>query len=239
MSVTPESCQIHTWRRRLGEVASIAIFGACVAAVANHTRGLAPSGDVDGYHEQVRKAISAAPREFKDWVGVDVPVPTQAQALLRPTAILSRHYVNRATGEACLVMLVHCGDARDMLDHYPPNCYPGQGWTLQSSAPDKLATTFGTIKATDYEFSRGRFGTSTAAMVTNAMLLPDGTTAADMAGVESVMGAQSLRFYGVAQLQVFFDNAIAPARRRDIVLEMVEAHRNSILAVVRQDRLRD
>jgi hypothetical protein len=226
-----------TWSRRAAEMAAVVVFLSCVGAVAQHTRSLKPVTGTTAYHEHLARTIESAPREIREWVGVDVPIPVQAQNLLRPTAFLSRQYVNRATGESCVVTIVHCGDARDMLDHYPPNCYPGQGWILQRAKPAEFKLSVGTVQATNYEFARGRFGVSTLAAVTNAMILPNGTTDREMAGVERAMSTPALRNLGVAQVQVFFDQAIPEARRQAIAGEMLEGHAACIAAIARTTSL--
>ena len=122
--------RIHSSRPRvngLAEAAPIAAFLCCVGLVARHTRSLSPTEDATAYKEVVRNAITSMPHDAGEWSGIDVPIPSQAQQLLRPTAYLSRQYVNRSTGESCLVVVVHCGDARSMLDHYPAQLLPGSG----------------------------------------------------------------------------------------------------------------
>ena len=50
------------------------------------------------------------------------------------------------------VMLVQCGDAHDMVGHFPLRCYPANGWDLKSSAPRALLIEDRAVQATEYEF---------------------------------------------------------------------------------------
>jgi len=51
-------------------------------------------------------------------------------------------------------MIVHCGDVRDMIGHYPPVCYPANGWKPGPSAPTGIQVNQEDATAYRYEFSR-------------------------------------------------------------------------------------
>ena len=87
----------------------------------------------DEYHASVKAAVEAVPTVVGSWVGIDTPVPEAAVRMLHPNIILSRRYQNLSTNETLTVLLVHVRDARDVLGHYPPVCYPGQGWRARAS----------------------------------------------------------------------------------------------------------
>src|SRR5688572_8658902 len=91
---------------------------------------MAPA-ETEPYHAAVRAAVAAIPQVSGNWVGKDVPVPDAAVQMLHPNVIFSRRYQNLSTNETVAVLLVHVRDARDVLGHYPPVCYPGQGWMTQ------------------------------------------------------------------------------------------------------------
>ena len=70
-------------------------------------------------------------------------VPPEAQELLRPNAIFSRRF--QRPGEIGVhVLVVHCSDARDMIGHYPPICYPSSGWvsTITGNRPTSSSATW-------------------------------------------------------------------------------------------------
>ncbi|MDY7108295.1 MAG: exosortase-associated EpsI family protein, partial [Planctomycetota bacterium] len=88
---------------------------------------VAPDGSAAARRVEIAAAMEGVPFFVGDWVGEDEAVPREAQKLLRPNAILSRRY-RRPGGTWLHLLVVHCSDARDMLGHYPPICYPSAGW---------------------------------------------------------------------------------------------------------------
>src|SRR5688572_18549062 len=90
-----------------------------------------PEG-VAEYHARVQAAAKDLPRSFEGWVGEDIPVPARAISVLDPNVIISKRFLNVENGVTAGFLLVHCGDAHDMVGHYPMRCYPAQGWTLKS-----------------------------------------------------------------------------------------------------------
>ena len=66
------------------------------------------------------------------WVGKEVPPAKEAVRLLKPNCIISREYTDTRSNDRygsrnCSVLIVQCRDSRDMVGHYPENCYPHIG----------------------------------------------------------------------------------------------------------------
>lgn len=96
--------------------------------LASRVREQTPSRSAVGYLAGVASEIDAIPYRIGRYVGVDGEVTPGVIKLLKPNRILQRRYVDPDTGESFSLVFVHCGLAKDMTGHYPPNCYPRAGW---------------------------------------------------------------------------------------------------------------
>src|SRR6185437_11848693 len=104
--------------RRFGAVGAAALLLCLAAAYRGHYQ-VAPAGMAE-YHQRIRAAAEALPMNIGSWRGQDAPVTAGAVALLHPNVIVSRRYLDPASGRAVNFLLVQCTDARDILGHYPP-----------------------------------------------------------------------------------------------------------------------
>jgi len=189
-------------------------------------RSYPTAGDADAYHQKVRAAIEAIPLEIGSWVGTDVPVPPAALAMLRPNALVSRRYVNRRAGQHVDLLVEQCRDARDMAGHYPPVCYPSNGWTPQRETPMQWTTADGhTIYGTEYEFSQALPDRASLIVVDNVFVLPDGSITRDMKGVRALASDYRKHFYGAGQIQIVFSTHMPADERRRIAELMLGAVR--------------
>jgi hypothetical protein len=193
-------------------------------AVAERCTQLPPAGG-KAYQERVKQAFAAFPLKSGDWVGKDSPVPAEAMQLLRPNSLMSRQYTNVATGERCNVLFVDCTDARDLQCHYPPVCYPGQGWKLVRRDERTREVGGEPVVGTDYEFSRVNFESAGGIVAASTMILPDGQFKPDMRGVDEAAKDVRRRVYGAAQIQVVVDGSMSGASRERIVQAMYELHK--------------
>jgi len=203
-------------------VVSVLLLGG---AVAERYTLMSP---VDGsaYQARVKEAFAAFPAKVGDWTSKDVPVPAEAMRLLRPNSMMSRQYTNVATGQQCSVILVDCSDARDLLCHYPPVCYPGQGWKLvgKEARTWDVGAGEGAV-GTNYEFSRVNFESATGIVAASTMILPDGRFKPDMRGVEEAAADVRRRVYGAAQIQVVVNGAMGAVERDRVIGEMYQLHK--------------
>ena len=153
---------------------------------------------------QVARAMESVPMFIGRWVGQDKEVPKEAQKLLRPNAILSRIYTS-AGAPTTWVVVVHCSDARDMIGHYPPICYPSAGWREDDVAePDcNLTADACNIPVHQYRFSRvGEGGRPEMIRIFNAFILPDGRVTRQIEEINRQSERLAVSVQGVAQLQV-------------------------------------
>jgi hypothetical protein len=193
--------------------------------------------DAAAYHGATSAAAGALPLRIADWVGKETKVPPAAVALLRPNVMLSRRYLNTSTGLELNLLLVQCGDARDMLAHYPPVCYPSRGWVLSAGQPREWALRDLIVKGMEYRFAMNTLGRDQSLVVYNFMVMPDGRFLPDMAAIEAAAADVNARYFGAAQFQfVFAGDQDAGARDRALS-ELLEGMWPTLTAI-RSGRVR-
>ncbi len=180
-----------------------------------------PAAIADAYHDEVRKAAEAVPRHFGPWLGVDVPVPPAAVRLLKPNAIVSRRYTNIATGEAVSFLVVQVRDSRDILGHYPPVCYPAQGWTRRATQPMEWNGATQEFPGTRYGFDQEGLEGGVRITIDNFLILPDGTICPDMNAVESMAQDRVRKVFGAAQVQLIYNASVSADRQTQITEEFL------------------
>lgn len=178
--------------------------------------------------QRVAQAINDVPYFIAGkWVGEDArdKIPREAQQLLRPNAILSRTYT--APGEPALhVLVIHCGDARDMIGHYPPVCYPSSGWVTRG--PEHGMNRDWRIfhqpfPVREYVFSRARnLAGEDVIRVFNTFVLPDGQVTPDIEAINRQSERLAVTVRGVAQVQVIMMATVPQARAEAAAAELLE-----------------
>ncbi len=208
-----------TLKRVLPIVATIALL------VGLHVQKLSFPTEADAapYHESVKAAVALIPDTIDGWVSQDAPMPPQALALLKPNAMFSRKYVNSQTGKQVDLLVVQCRTARDMAGHYPPRCYPANGWKLRSFTRKQWTVLGQTIPAMQYEFYQAFATRSSKMIVINALILPDGIIVRDMEAVGRLASDYQKHVFGAGQLQVVFGPEIPENQRDDVVRKFLAA----------------
>lgn len=194
---------------------------AGLAAQKSLIRGSAD--DAVAYHAEVAALAADLPVVVGDWVGKDVPVMAAAVALLKPNALVNRRYVNWRTGETASLLLVQVRDPRDLLGHYPPNCYPAHGYTADATQEQDWDVGGLRIAARCYRFSKQEMEGRSKLVVDNFMVLPDGETARDMRGIDRAAQDLRHRYFGAAQIQILTDPSIGDERREEVFQTFVSA----------------
>jgi hypothetical protein len=175
----------------------------------------------DHYHARVRQAVDALPFVVPGWVGVDVAIPQGATAMLHPNAILCRRFTNLRTNESLTLLLVHVRDTRDILGHYPPVCYPGQGWTVESARAHDWAYKQGDVQGTEYVMRRAGVAGDDRMTIDNFLILPGGGTYRDMQEGERAAQSRLRKVFGAGQFQFVAEGVTSDGRRRQIVEEFL------------------
>lgn len=162
---------------------------------------------IDSYHADVGKLIESIPIDFNGWAGLEVPLPQSATSLLRPNALIARQYVNAERGLHATLMIVQCRDARDMAGHFPPRCYPANGWLMQEETGDPLVVVSG-HEMRRYEFHRVAGRVERDIFVYDLFALPTGELTVSMDDVRRLSADYQYRSLGAAQIQIVIDGTI-------------------------------
>jgi hypothetical protein len=157
------------------------------------------------------------PLQSGPWLGVDIPVIPAAQELLQPNRVLQRRYTNADTGESFEILIVHCGDIRDMLGHFPPVCYVANGWTLNQKMPVDVPLQNQTVDAVRYDFSREVDFVRDAIHVVDLFALPsvnaDGAVVPDYSAVVRAGRSRQTARLGSAQVQIIMSASASTDQR--------------------------
>jgi hypothetical protein len=193
--------------------------------VLEKSRHLKPA-DAAAYHARVREAVMAmdltiGDREHGLWVGQDVKQPDAAVQLLRPNVILSRKYTDTTTKTSygnrdCQVLIVQCWDSRDMVGHYPENCYPNAGETLLHKEPRDWQLGDRLITGTEYTFEGYERGHPVRHVVYNFLFAPGQGIVRDIKGVNKAAEDYQWRHFGAAQFQFVMDDTLSREARDEI-----------------------
>ena len=195
----------------------------------------ASPADATAYLSRAQLAANGMPRMLGDWVGTDAdendPMQQAAVRMLRPNVLISRTYRNIRTGQSIGFLLVQCQDARDMIGHYPRNCYPTHGWTMESAAAMTVKLDDLAIDGTSYRFSQSSFRETKSMNIFNFMILPNGATSPNLDGVYLMARKRALRYFGAGQIQVITDVGMPDNERQDILNLILGSARPAIDAI--------
>ena len=182
--------------------------------------------DAREYHRLIRTTVAEFPYQIGSWVGEDVDLPPEAVALLRPNAIVSRRFRHEQTGQQVSFLIVQCEEARDMAGHYPPICYPANGWTPQNATDTQWTLDDGAVIAgREYEFAQILPDRTSKLLVNHVFVLPKGGNAQDIERVRDLASDYRRHFYGAGQIQIVFGDHVAARERHDIAQVFLEACR--------------
>lgn len=190
--------------------------------------------DAEAYHARVAAAINEMDFTIGDersgiWIGTKIEPTKEAVKLLRPNIILSRRYNNEDAGRAraarrCDVLIVHCKDSRDMVGHYPENCYVNLGETLVEKR-DRAWQIAGlpTIIGTEYTFERFDRGPAGARRIRrcvyNFLVVPTNkgmVIVRDIKGLNEAAEDYQKRYFGAAQFQFLMTDELKREDRDQI-----------------------
>lgn len=180
-------------------------------------------GDAEPYHRELAAAAGKVPTQLGAWLGAEAELPRAAVQLLQPNLVVSRRYRNVHTGRSISFILIQCRDARDLIGHYPPVCYPGQGWVGGGSVGCEWDAAGTRIHGTRYEFGSAKLDQLSRIRVDNFMVLPDGTISPDMDGIHEAARHRQKRFYGAAQVQVVSDVDLPAAEYDEFFGDLLRA----------------
>lgn len=192
-----------------------------------------PLGDATAYHAMVRAVADHLPYQIGDWMGTDEETPPSAVALLRPNLLLTRTFRNPLTNEHATLMIIQCCDARDMSGHYPPICYPANGWEEREVSARSLEIRETSVPVTVYAFAKESIEAYSAITIYNFFVRPDGSIESGGGGVREAAASPRMKDFGAGQVQVMFDSPM-PSKRMDEVFTTLVADAFPVLEAIRQ-----
>ncbi len=189
--------------------------------------------DAGPYHVRCASAIAAIPLQMGPWVGKERAPQSAAIQVLKPNIIRNIEFTDprvtalRQPENRISLSIVQCKRIADMLGHFPPNCYPAFGDTLNGQLVREwqIEPLDGTgvplkIQGMEYTFERVINGKTYKRIVYNFMVAPGRGVLREMKELEEAAEDYLQRYYGAAQIQLVFDSLAGqelPAAERDQV----------------------
>ncbi len=172
-----------------------------------------------------------------EWESREIELPTQARDLLNTNSYVSREYQSPDKGWIAEVLFIEVVDSRDMVGHYPPNCYPSNGWQLQGPGDWAVWHVENlTIPGVEYSFKRKTSaGREEMKVVRDFFILPNGNFYPDLASFKRVASGFAIRNFGATQVQIIYDREYLPEDREIIFQSLIKAHMPLIEAVSKKD----
>lgn len=205
---------------RIVMVATLALTLGLLGAMAA-ARLSRPTPDyAEAHHAEVRRLVAEMPDTIGPYAAYDQEIPAAAYELLQPNATRARALLDPAGRTAGTLVVVHCRDADDLRGHYPPVCYPANGYRLPEP-PRRIDVALDglTLPANEYRFVRGSGADETWLTVLNFMVLPTGAIDPDDRGLGRLASDYQKRFFGAGQFQVLVDPTWPRDRREAFYAE--------------------
>jgi hypothetical protein len=234
---------------RLNALAPIAAIATLVgiAFVPGVTGSRIDRISVDARVREVEARLLETPFRLGDWVGTDEPLPAAALEILHSSAVLSRQYTNLRNGDRARLAIVYCGDARDMLGHHPPVCYPSSGWRPVTQLNDGPAG--GTspkvvaiqhageeILANLYRFTKADpSGVERQITIVGFFAIPGVGMTRDETSLRAQSGSRAQSSLGVGQVQVLLDGHPTLESVQGVARELLEALPTSTFRLLLDD----
>lgn len=190
----------------------------------------------EAYLLDVKLTIEDLPTQIDSYIGSDRPIQEAAQELLRPNKLLQREYSDPMTGSSFSVLIVHCADVRDMMGHYPPVCYPSNGWQIDSVSGEAIdRARGGPIPITRYHVSRADGQARISRVIANTFVVPraDDPLGRDDRALDRVTRTRWSSGLGAAQVQIITNAQMDPATRERIERSVADELEGLIGAVAR------
>lgn len=216
---------------------SVCIALSLVALIAMLTVGARPTADAgrdQAYLTAVSDAIASIPYRIGPWIGKDMEPQAPAIELLKPNHLLQRRYVRSDGSTMFSLLFVHCSDARDMQGHYPPICYPAQGWVISSSEQRSFRLGSTTVPAVVYQLTGIRSHQERRMTILNFFVVPSDSEpfTPDMSGVNRASAASARSFLGAAQVQLILHEQVPAERITTLMEELAPAIEPAVRKVI-------
>ncbi len=206
------------------------VAGVILLGVGANWLWIPKPADAAAYHYRIRAEEEKLPLDIGDWNGDETPIEPDAIKMLKPNALLSRRYTN-AMGVSVGLLVVQCGNARDLVAHYPPVCRVNAGWTMITAEPHDWQVGDLFITGTKYRFEKHSLETYGSIVIDNFMILPDGRIARDMKPVDQAASDVRRRYFGAAQVQLVTSSEMSDEQRDACFITLLQSLRPMIQAI--------
>jgi hypothetical protein len=221
------ACANSTAARVLGAAAPLLTLALLIGMACLDRLWVDPH-EADAFHAKVRAALDKMPRYIPPWTMDDQPIPPSAVQLLKPNAMLCRQF-KKVTGVKATLLVTQCRDSRDMLGHYPPVCYRGQGYEFvcrsgaagADGVPQEWEAGDMKFKGMEYEITRVQGKVREDTFVRDFFVLPYGPIVADMEAVTAASKDYRTLAFGVAQIQLLCDGSYSRRQRDAIFSDLI------------------
>jgi hypothetical protein len=181
--------------------------------------------DAEPYHARVRAAVESIPTTIGEWTLIkSEDVSAQAEKLLKPNVILSRRYADhryKDDAHNAQLLIVQCRDSRDMVGHYPENCYVSSGEVLEEQRRQTWTVNGLTIPCVEYVFSRTYRTKVYRNSVFHFIVVPGAGIVQDMDGLNAAAEDYQERYYGAAQVQVVMSADVFDRKEREQIFRAI------------------
>lgn len=194
--------------RRLQRAAPALAFAVFLVSGAFQTRVGISQSVMDARSDAVALALEDVPLRRGAWIGEIAPFPVEASEILQTRALKAWRFQELGTERNALLGIVYCGDVRDMNGHFPPVCYPSQGWSMAAGEPESVSLEFdGTpFDARVWRFTLvGQDGATASRSVLGFFLFADEPPTSSDTALGERAGRRAASEQGVAQIQLVFD----------------------------------
>ena len=179
------------------------------------------------YFARVKDAVEQIPYAIGDWRGENEEIVQAARRLLKPTAAVQRRYVS-AGGPNFSLLMIHCADVRDMEGHYPPICYPNQGWAVEERRAERVTVGEADVPMRRYVLSREMGLETQRIVIWNVFVLPgEEPLVDDMPALTRAARSTRRAGLGSAQIQVLLGAGVEGER------EIVERCLRAVMPAIR------
>lgn len=185
---------------------------------------------VASFRERSRAAVDGLEPEIGPWKSQRKELDARARDFLKPNAESTLLYQHSGTLNQAFYSVIQVQDSRYMTGHAPPNCYPGNGYTISRQEQRRLKVGEFDIPLTEYDVQRpepdGRVRRWT---IQNFFIFPDGRFGASMSDLDDTAADYRKVMYGAAQVQLI-TSTILPRNglTRDAIFETLVGSKSSL-----------
>jgi hypothetical protein len=182
---------------------------------------------VDQYLKRCAAAIENLPLEVGDFRGKRQDMEARARDFLMPNAERTILYTNWADrNQQAFYSVIQTPDARFMTGHAPPNCYPGNGYTITEAKDRVWKVGELEIKGIQYRVERNEIGGLSRRTVQNFYIFPDGHFGASLKELDRAAEDYRQLKFGVTQVQLVTHTNLSDTTRDEIFQRLVGSERS-------------